>query len=142
MSIFEWFFERDNPGPTGTVETYHYKLHWPRIWIIMAGTAALTALLFFIYGVAFHRWENFVLGDACLATFFTLAYLVLSYYVYIKPDYDNMGYLGFIDNPFKYTDDVNRFMMFFQMLLMPGKIISIPIVNLFSLFIKRREINR
>lgn len=139
MSLFEWFFERDNPGPTGSVETYHHKLNWPRFWIIVAGTAALIALLFFIYYLPFNQLEAFVLRDACLATLFTLAYLVLSYYVYIKPHYDNMGYLGFIDNPFKYTDDVNRFMLFFQALLLPGKIIAIPIVNLFSLCFKRKN---
>ena len=141
MSIFEWFFERNNPGPTGTVETYHHKLYWPRIWILIAGTAALMAFLFFIYCVPLNHLETFEIGNACLGILFSIAYLVTSYYVYVKPDYNNMGFLGFIDNPFKYTDDVNRFMLFFQALLLPGKIISIPIVNMFSLLFTARKSN-
>ncbi|WP_025143440.1 hypothetical protein [Pedobacter jeongneungensis] len=141
MSIFEWFFERNNPGPTGTVETYHHKLYWPRIWILIAGTAALIAFLFFIYCVPLNRLEAFEIGNACLGTLFSIAYLVASYYIYVKPDYNNMGFLGFIDNPFKYTDDVNRFMLFFQAILLPGKIISIPIVNMFSLLFTAKKSN-
>ena len=142
MSIFEWFFERNNPGPTGSIETYHHKLYWPRIWIIIAGGAALAAVLIFIYYIPFNQFEDFENGPACLGIIFSLVYLVASYYIYIKPDYDNMGFLGFIDNPFKYTDDVNRFMLFFQALLLLGKIISIPIANLFSLFFTIRKANR
>ena len=141
MSIFEWFFEKDNPGPTGSIETYHHKLYWPRIWIIIAGIAALAVVIFFIYYVPFNRFKNFEMGEACVAILFGLAYLVTSYYIYIKPDYDNMGFLGFINNPFKYTDDVNRFMIFFQAVLLPGKIISIPIVNMFSLFFTTNKTN-
>ncbi|MBT2559610.1 hypothetical protein J7E50_16940 [Pedobacter sp. ISL-68] len=142
MSIFEWFFERNNPGPTGSIETYHHKLYWPRIWIIIAGGAALAAVLIFIYYIPFNQFEDFENGAACLGIFFSLVYLVVSYYIYIKPDYNNMGFLGFIDNPFKYTDDVNRFMLFFQALLLPGKIISIPITNLFSLLFTIRKADR
>jgi len=141
MSIFEWFFERNNPGPTGSIETYHHKLYWPRIWIIIAGLTALFAVLFFIYAVPFHRFEGFESKSAYLGSFFTLCYLVASYYIYVKPDYKNMGFLGFIDNPFRYTDDINRFMLFFQLFLLPGKILTIPIVNLFSLLSKLRSSN-
>lgn len=141
MSFFEWFFERNNPGPTGSVETYHHKLSCPRIWIIIAGMMGLLAFLFFIYYVPFNQFNAFEVRSACLGTSLSIAYLFASYYIYVKPDYDNMGVFGFIDNPFKYTDDINRFMLFFQVLLLPGKIISIPIVNMFSLFISRKRIN-
>lgn len=47
MLIFEWFFEWNNPGTTGTVETYHHKLYWLRIRIIISGTAAFDRITVF-----------------------------------------------------------------------------------------------
>ncbi|WP_316844613.1 hypothetical protein [Pedobacter psychrodurus] len=142
MSIFEWFFERNNPSPTGWVEAHHYKLYWPRIWIILTGLIAFTAVLFFIYYIPFNKFRSFEIGRACVGVFLVIAYLIAAYYIYIKPDYNNMGFLGFIDNPFRYTDNINRFMMFFQLFLLPGKVIAIPIVNMFSLlFAANRSAN-
>lgn len=130
MSIFEWFFERNNPAPTGNFESRHYYLDWPRIWIIVAGLLSVIFVGFIIYAICFNYFYNFEPGTALFNSILIIGYLSVSYFIYPKPNTENMGIFGFIDNPFRYTDDVNRFLMWSQILLFPGKIIAIPIVNL------------
>ncbi|WP_231491060.1 hypothetical protein [Pedobacter sp. Leaf170] len=135
MSIFEWLFEINNPGPTGDFETGHRRLNWPRIWILAAGLTSLLVVGFIIYIGPFNRFHYYELSNAMLITGLIIIYLCVSYYVYPKPNLDNMGFLGFIDNPFRYTDDINRFIIYSQILLFPGKVLAIPIVNLWFVFI-------
>lgn len=50
-------------------------------------------------------------------------YLLLSYFIHPCPATRNMGWMGGVmDNPFRFSDDVNRFLLFFQAFLFPGKI--------------------
>jgi len=135
MSMFEWLFEMNNPGPTGDFERGHYRLNWPRIWIIIAGLSSLLFVGFVIYIGPFNRFLHFDTINAVLLTGLIISYLLVSYYIYPKPNLDNLGFLGFIDNPFRYTDDINRYLLWSQIILFPGKILAIPIVNLWFILI-------
>ncbi len=54
-----------------------------------------------------------------------LIYLIVGYKLDIQPDYDNMGWLGGVfDNPFRYSDDMNRFLIFFKILFYPGYLMA------------------
>lgn len=47
-----------------------------------------------------------------------------------KPDYSNIGWFGgLIDNPFKISDDVNRMIVLFMVILIPGRLISTTVVS-------------
>ena len=140
MSLFEWFFEKNNPGPTGNYDRGHYHLAWPRIWIIIVGFCALFVLGVVIYVLAFNRFHYYNAVNGTLISVSIVAYLALAYYIYPKPALNNVGFFGFVDNPFRYTDDINRMLLWSQLLLFPGKILAIPIVNLW--FIMRAVINR
>ncbi|WP_421945338.1 hypothetical protein [Pedobacter sp.] len=135
MSIFEWLFEMNSPGPTGDFESGHHRLNWPRIWIVIAGLSSLLFVGFVIYIGPFNRFLHFDAINAVLLTGLIIGYLLVSYYIYPKPNLDNLGFLGFIDNPFRYTDDINRYLLWSQIILFPGKILAIPIVNLWFIFI-------
>lgn len=70
-----------------------------------------------------------------IASGITLAYVLIGHVVRVNPDTTDLGLFGgLIDNPFSYTDDVNRFMLFLQILLMPGRLIAESVLGLGSLF--------
>jgi hypothetical protein len=84
--------------------------------------------------------QRFGIGAALLA-----AYLLVAYYVDLEPDYENLGYslvrdrsgrlpiLGwlYIDDPFRWSDDVSREFLFWRLLLSPGRFISIALTDPF-----------
>ena len=55
----------------------------------------------------------------------TLGYVIVAHVVRIHPDTSDLGLFGgLIDNPFSISDDINRLMLFFQILLLPGRLIA------------------
>jgi hypothetical protein len=61
-----------------------------------------------------------------------VVYLIIAYYVHPRPDWDNLGWAGGIfDNPFRYSDDANRGLVFLLVVLSPGRFVSTAIVELF-----------
>jgi hypothetical protein len=43
----------------------------------------------------------------------------------------NLGWFGGrMDNPFRYSDDINRFMLFLKVLFIPGRLLGIGITDL------------
>ena len=88
MSIFEWLFERRNPGPIGDLDVGRP----PR-------------------------------GGADR---------VASYFLHPEPDYSNLGWFGgLIDNPFRYSDDLNRGLAFLFTFLWPGRFVANALINFF-----------
>ena len=59
-------------------------------------------------------------------------YLLTAYIFRPKPDMNNLGYLGgFINKPFDYSDDINRFLLFLKIILYPGVLISETIKDIY-----------
>ena len=59
-----------------------------------------------------------------------LAYLALGYGLRIEPNTRDLGLLGgLLDHPFKYTDDLNRALLWAKILLFPGRLVATPIVG-------------
>jgi hypothetical protein len=53
------------------------------------------------------------------------AYLIVSYMVQPHSDTDDLGWCGgLMDNPFSFSDDVNRGLLVLGLLLLPGRIVS------------------
>ncbi len=70
--------------------------------------------------------------DGLLLFGITRAYLLIAYFVLPEPDYGNMGWFGgLMDNPFRISDDLNRFLFFLRVLLIPGRFMARSIVNFF-----------
>lgn len=121
MGLFEWWMERKNPGPTGNAQfgqdpsaTDQWPL-WVQVLVVLLGGAAWIGLGFLVWPWALDDALLFLLGFA--------AYLALAYFVHPAPATRNMGWMGgLIDHPFRFSDDVNRFLLFFQAFLYPGKI--------------------
>lgn len=56
-------------------------------------------------------------------------YVWVSYRVSAKPNYANLGWWGgLLDNPFRSSDNVNRWLLYLQWLLVPGKLMAYSFV--------------
>ena len=120
LSIFEWIAEKFNPGPVGTVNHANDDDSWqPRskllVWF-------LTLIGLGIFG--FFIWCIIDSGHLWQGTLILVAYLFIAFMLSPKPEHQNMGWLGgVLDNPFRISDDFNRFLFFFALFLLPGKIV-------------------
>jgi hypothetical protein len=71
--------------------------------------------------------------------FFTGLYLLAAYLIHPKPDTSNVGWLGgFIDHPFRYSDDINRALVFLLILLWPGRLVANGLVDGWRAWLKSR----
>jgi hypothetical protein len=130
MSLFEWFGESFNPGPMGTIDTSKQPLFESRpkrgwvLFFMLIGLALFTGCLWLIA-----RSEN-KLG---LLLFF-LAYWCIAYFITPRPNTRNVGWAGgLIDHPFRISDDWNRLLIFFYVLLLPGKLMLFALHTFYQL---------
>ena len=117
MSLLELIGEWISPGPSGGVEA-HPREKLPAPWIILLraaiSIAGLTALLV---------WLGIPHGLG--ATLGCLAYVLIGTVLRPTPDYSNVGWLGgLMDNPFRISDDFNRFLVVLLVLLFPGRVMG------------------
>ena len=132
MGLFEWFMERYNPGPTGYTEINQTNFEnnsfkkWQFFLLIVIGMLAWTGLLYLLF---FPQPTT----DLVYKLLFLTIYFVASWFIQVKPRTDNLGWAGgLIDNPFRFSDDINRFLVFLQVFFLPGKLM----VGTIILFIK------
>ena len=137
MSLFEWFGEAYNPGSIGGVDfSYNYKEGKKQ-------SNGIVLIKFFFSLVVVGIGYLLIFTKLCplsMANFFktnllVCIYLAIALLIQPKPDYSNIGLLGGIfDHPFRYSDDINRFLLFVVILLYPGKFIVKSIVRGIFLF--------
>ncbi|MBE8970612.1 hypothetical protein IQ277_31700 [Nostocales cyanobacterium LEGE 12452] len=133
MSLVEWLFEPSNPGPVGKVDAHHEDPDDsgkpPKKWLIyvIAFAGLLLAGIGF-YWVLSNRLHNGV-GTVIIRVCWFILYVMISHFIAAKPETSNMGWAGgLIDNPFRISDDYNRLLLIFQVLLLPGKIIAFGLI--------------
>ena len=119
MSLSEWLGEKDRaPYSNGIVLLCFF------ITIIIVG-----AIYYFVFKEFQFNLKNFGITTGAL-----ILYCLLGYLIRPEPDTDDMGLFGgMIDNPFSYSDDHNRFLMFLKLVLMPGYFFTESTINMFLL---------
>ena len=129
MSLLEWFLEPMNPGPVGNIDFNSDEPEQddepPKKWLIWLRTISGLALFGIgLYWVFYNiAYTNIGLILIKLGSLFL--YILLSHLINAQPDYSNVGWLGgLIDNPFRISDDYNRWVVYLQALLLPGKLIA------------------
>ena len=132
MSFLEWFLEPTNPGPVGKVEVNAPEpdddeppKKW-LIWVAMGiGLILVCVCLYWVFYNLLYAGAKPVLLKLCWLTL----YVLISHLITATPDYTNVGWLGgLMDNPFRISDDYNRWLVFFQAILLPGKLIAYSLV--------------
>jgi hypothetical protein len=122
MSLLEWFGERRNPGPVGSLEIREDGPEagdpLPRARGAV-GAALLGVVLYALYDAATSIEHGLTLL-AILAV-----YLGVASRLDPQPDSSNMGWAGgLIDHPFRWSDDANRFLLLLRVVLFPGRFIT------------------
>jgi len=128
MSLFEWLFERRDPQPTGTldVETPEPFVASPP-GIYFRGAIALAALA----GVGYLVAQS---TEPAAFSILAILYFVVAFVFLPKPDMSNTGIFGFIDHPFRWSDDVNRLLAILRVFLWPGRFVVSSLRDALKLF--------
>ena len=134
MSLFEWFGESYNPGDMGGIRVESGGGSDQSRGLILLCFVIAVALIaggaFAIFHFGGNLWKQKML---LIGSGFAVC-LLLAYFLRPEPDLDNIGWLGgLIDHPFRYSDDINRILLFLQIALLPGRFIAQSIVNFFVL---------
>lgn len=136
MGLIERLIEGKNKKPIGEIKERTFpKKDEPIDWFILIfGQPFFWIIMYFITTFCLKQEKPSAYFIAIVPLFFT--YCLLGYFTDIKPKYDNMGIGGLIDNPFRYSDDINRTLFFFKVILSPGLLMSMSFVQL-GKFIKK-----
>lgn len=129
MSLFEWLGESFNPKNIGEIsrETPPRK-NKPQFIIYIHFTISILLILGYYY-LWLKNENHFDLKKISIISIILIGYLIIGYNLKAKPDFDNIGLFGTpIDHPFRISDDINRFLIFFEIFLLPGRYISISII--------------
>ena len=137
MALFEWLFEANNPNPVGEVKEREKPEYTDPInWLaILLGQVGFWLCVYFFLGFNKGIHSDFDYPWALIKMGFLTLYLLIGYFFDIRPDYDNVGILGgIIDHPFRYTDDLNRFLIFLKIIFYPGYIMALSFVELWKVW--------
>jgi hypothetical protein len=131
MSLFEWFGERRNPGPVGGIDSGHPDPGHFKPRVIMVRGAIAVMLVAGVLLLIF-RGSSGVEEMVSIAAIFAF-YCGIAYSVTPRPNYDNIGWAGgLVDNPFRYSDDMNRMLVGLLVFLWPGRFITVGLRDLFQ----------
>lgn len=128
MSLMESLEEQLEPGPVGDFETGpppHEPR--PRRQVIVRGIVglAMVAVPLVLASLA----TPFSIGTVIRVAGLHL-YLAVAYYVRPRPAAFDTRWRAVLDNPFRYTDDLNWMLWFMGVVLSPGRFASTAIVDL------------
>ena len=137
MSLVEWFGERLSSGPIGTVETGAPDPgHWHPRLVVARGILG-TLVLGLAVGGLISVTDSVV--QATLALGSLGVYCFVAYHITPHPDYANVGWLrGLVNNPFRISDDLNRWLVLLRVLLWPGRFVTVSLRDLGWLLRGRR----
>ena len=133
MGLLEWFFESGNPGPVGKVEINSQEPDddneppgkWLIYLMVVIGLFFTALALYWVFKNLPDEGFKRTLTKFC---YFTL-YIVAGHFIRPAPDHTNVGWLGgLVDNPFRISDDYNRWLLLAQISLMPGRLISYSLI--------------
>lgn len=132
MGIFEIIGELISPGPVGKMDfkDREYEIRQKLIPVRFIISLIIIGVIeyFFVFQKEYFNDFNQLLR----VNAFLIIYLLVASFIRIKPDYDNLGWVPFlINNPFRFSDNINRLLVVLEILFMPGKYISKSIVGFY-----------
>ena len=130
MSIFEIIGELVNPGPVGSIDFKDERKDPRKKFITVRFVISMLILGFAEYMFIVKTGAYIDLVYVLKVNVIISLYLLIAYRLRVKADSRNMGWVPFlIDNPFRISDDFNRFLAILNVLFLPGKYISRSIVD-------------
>ncbi|WP_080057911.1 hypothetical protein [Spirosoma aerolatum] len=144
MSFLEWFLEPNNPGPVGKLEVNAPEPEDdepPKKWLMWVAIGIGLILVGISLYAVFYNLGYAGFRTVFVKLCFLAIYVLLSHSITATPDYTNVGWLeGLIDNPFRISDDYNRWLIYIQVILLPGKLMAYSLIMSWpiGLYIYRR----
>lgn len=132
MGILEIIGELINPGPVGKVDLNDndYDIRQKLIPIRFIISLIIIGIIEYLFVFQKDYLNNF--SELLKVNAFLIFYLLIASIIRVRPDYDNLGWVPFlINNPFRFSDNINRFLVTLNLLFTPGKFISKSIVGFF-----------
>jgi hypothetical protein len=130
MSLIEIIGESLNPGPVGEVKFKREPDSPKNKYLLLHFSIAVVTLLAGEYTYLHYANVGPMNLDFWIFNGILSIYLVCGYYINITPETSNLGWVPFIiDNPFRFSDDFNRFSIFIMIILFPGKYVSSSLVR-------------
>ena len=125
MGLLEYLLEHRNPGRIGSVDVEPPEPSGS--YLVLRGLVAAA-------GIAAWTWflwsQSTTVQGLLLAAAASLAYLFTAFWLRPSPDVSNLGLWGtMIDHPFRFSDDVNRMLMFLHVFLWPGRFIAATVID-------------
>jgi hypothetical protein len=130
MGLFEIIGERRNPGPIGKIDFSDKYNSIQKKHITIRFIFSLIIIGIIEYLLIYETgWRN-KMTNLLISNIVLLIYLVISLFINIRPNFNNTGMRSFLfDNPFRYSDDINRYLILLKVIFEPGKFISKSIVG-------------
>lgn len=130
MSLFEIIGELITPGPIGGLDFGDHVSNDKLKYIPIRFAISLIIICLIEYYFVF-RPDIFDVKSAFVKVNIILwTYLLISYVLRVKPNYSNTGWVPFlINNPFRFSDNINRFLVLIEIIFYPGKYISRSIIG-------------
>lgn len=130
MSLYEYWYEQYDPQPVGSVDvnTEHVAQTNPTVVFFKLFAATLiTAGMFWLpyHFLPLQGWHSVAVSAGIV-----LLYIGIAFFFIPHPNSDNLGWMGGImDDPFHYSDDWNRSLLFWRGALGPGRFVAGTILD-------------
>ncbi len=132
MGIFKNMDELFTPGPTGTIDFDDKDPEVRQKYIPVRFAIALIIIGTIEYFLVFATGRSDDYYYILLVNIFLLVYLLLAAIIRIEPNTENLGLVPFlIGHPFRFSDNLNRFLVMLNILFLPGKFLSRSIVRFY-----------
>ncbi len=91
------------------------------------------ALVAVVYGLLFTYLLEPTGKAVAWAVGIGVAYCLAAYFVRPEADTSNLGWAGgLIDHPFRFSDDINRLLLFLTIILWPGRFVAESLIDVFA----------
>jgi len=131
MSLFEWMGERYNPGSVGSVQFGRGGGSSRTNGVVIVRFCIAYAVIGAVYYFVFTNLCKASLENVGITTGVLSGYCLFAYFFRPEPDTSNMGWCGgVLDNPFRYSDDINRFLLGLKIILLPGVFVADSVVDI------------
>ncbi|MCO4747051.1 MAG: hypothetical protein KC912_19805 [Proteobacteria bacterium] len=130
MGLFEFIGEQFSPGPTRGSELPDVPRHGSTLSVLVR-VAVASALVVGALAAVWWVPETSDLDMVSYAAIALFLYVVVSTFLRPRPSLDNLGWAGgLIDNPLRYSDDINRTKLLIAVLMSPGRFIGLSFFDL------------
>ena len=133
ISLLELLAERRNRHPLGTIDTSPAtSKQGSKAFVLFRGLLAISLL---VLAFTIILLSDSSAGEMVVWLLLLALYLAIGFSLHPKPEYRNVGLLGgLLDHPFRFTDDLNRFLVFLMVFLWPARFVTQSIRDMASLF--------